>query len=134
MDRIKRAEELFNAGYNCSQAVVAAFADLYGYSEEQALKLSAGYGGGIGRMRLTCGAACGMFTLAGMDCGSTDAKDKAAKNHVYKVVQQMAKEFETEHGTMICSDLLKQGPCLKQVTSAARIFQEYLDSKQKEIN
>ena len=43
--RIRRAEELFVKGYNCSQSFVAAFADLYGFTEEQALKLSAGMGG-----------------------------------------------------------------------------------------
>ena len=35
-DRVRRSEELFMAGYNCSQSVVAAFADLYGYTEEHA--------------------------------------------------------------------------------------------------
>ena len=43
-------------GFNCSQSVVAAFADIYGYTEEQALRMSAGFGGGIGRLRLSCGA------------------------------------------------------------------------------
>ncbi|MEG1546251.1 MAG: C-GCAxxG-C-C family protein, partial [Bacteroides sp.] len=66
-ERIQRAVELFKSGYNCSQSVVAAFADLYGYTEEQALKMSASFGGGIGRMRETCGAACGMFMLAGLE-------------------------------------------------------------------
>ncbi|GAY27783.1 C-GCAxxG-C-C family protein, partial [Prevotella sp. MGM1] len=84
--RIRRAEELFMQGFNCSQSVVAAFADIYGYTEEQALRLSAGFGGGIGRMRLTCGAACGMFTLAGMDCGSITPGDREGKSHNYKVV------------------------------------------------
>ena len=28
-ERIRRAEQLFVAGYNCSQSVVAAFADLF---------------------------------------------------------------------------------------------------------
>ena len=59
--RIERAVELFKNGYNCSQSVVAAFADMYGFTEEQALRMSASFGGGIGRMRETCGAACGMF-------------------------------------------------------------------------
>ena len=40
-DRIQKAVELFKKGYNCSQAVVAAYADLYGYSEEQALRMAA---------------------------------------------------------------------------------------------
>ena len=57
--RIEKAVALFKEGFNCSQSVVAAFADKYGFTQEQALKMSASFGGGIGRMRETCGAACG---------------------------------------------------------------------------
>ena len=57
-DRIEKAVGLFKSGYNCSQSVVAAFADMYGFTEEQALRMSASFGGGIGRMRQT-------FDLAG---------------------------------------------------------------------
>ena len=63
-DRIQKAVELFKSGYNCSQSVVAAFADMYGFTQEQALRMGASFGGGIGRMRETCGAACGMFLVA----------------------------------------------------------------------
>ena len=34
-ERMRRAEELFMQGFNCSQSVAAAFADVYGYTEEQ---------------------------------------------------------------------------------------------------
>ena len=64
-DRIEKAVENFKKGYNCSQSVVAAFADLYGIDEQLAVRMAASFGGGIGRMRQTCGAACGMFLLAG---------------------------------------------------------------------
>ena len=64
-DRIQRATQLFKSGYNCSQSVVAAFADIYGFTEEQALRMAASFGGGIGRMRETCGAACGMLIRKG---------------------------------------------------------------------
>ena len=50
-DRIEKAVELFKSGYNCSQSVVGAFADMYGFTEEQAFRMSASFGGGIGRMR-----------------------------------------------------------------------------------
>ena len=73
------AVELFKQGYNCSQSVVAAFADLYGFNRNQALRMSASFGAGIGRMRQTCGAACGMFMLAGLDCGATEGSDAKAK-------------------------------------------------------
>ena len=70
--RIEKAVALFKEGFICSQSVVAAFADMYGFTEEQALKMSASFGGGIGRMRETCGAACGLFMLAGLDSGATE--------------------------------------------------------------
>ncbi|MBR5335797.1 MAG: C_GCAxxG_C_C family protein, partial [Bacteroidaceae bacterium] len=45
-DRIELATSLFKEGYNCSQSVVAAFADIYGFTREQALKMGASFGGG----------------------------------------------------------------------------------------
>ena len=146
-NRIQRAVELFKSGYNCSQSVVAAFADLYGFTEEQALRMSASFGGGIGRMRQTCGAACGMFLLAGLDTGAVDAEDRAGKSHNYEVVQQLAEKFKAENGSLICAELLglsttathrdtqaeprtdlyyKKRPCVEMVETAARIFANYL--------
>ena len=50
--RVDRAIALFKKGYNCSQSVFTACADLYGIEDERlALRLSASFGGGIGRMR-----------------------------------------------------------------------------------
>lgn len=147
--RMRRAEDLFMQGFNCSQSVVAAFADVYGLTEEQALRVSAGLGGGIGRMRLTCGAVCGLAQLAGLDCGSTTPGDREGKSACYKVVQQLSKVFEEEHGSICCKELLqlkkdapltyeasertaeyyKSRPCVKLIISAARIFAEYLQEK-----
>jgi C_GCAxxG_C_C family probable redox protein len=146
-NRIQRAVELFKSGYNCSQSVVAAFADLYGFTEEQALRMSASFGGGIGRMRQTCGAACGMFLLAGLDTGAVDAEDRAGKSHNYEVVQQLAERFKAENGSLICAELLglsttaahrdtqaeprtdlyyKKRPCARMVFTAATLMDEYI--------
>ena len=40
------AEAFFMKGFNCSQSVVAAFAQEMGLSQEQAVKMSAGFGAG----------------------------------------------------------------------------------------
>ncbi len=148
-DRIKRAVELFKEGFNCSQSVCAAFADMYGYTEEQALRMSASFGGGIGRMRMTCGAACGMFLLAGLHKGSTDGADRTGKEANYKLVQQLADEFARRNGSLVCAELLglpshrntdtqpekrtpeyyKKRPCVQMVEEAARIWAEYLESE-----
>lgn len=146
-ERIQKAERLFMSGYNCSQSIVAAFADIYGYTEQQSLLLSAGLGAGIGRMRLTCGAVCGLAVLAGMQNGATESSDNAAKSDCYRVVQLLAERFRQEHGSICCSELLKlkkgtplsfeasertaeyykTRPCVNQVITAARIYCDYLD-------
>ena len=54
-ERVARAVENFMQGYGCCQSVVAAFADLYGMDDVMAKKIAAGFGGGVGRMRMMCG-------------------------------------------------------------------------------
>ena len=105
-DRIQKAVELFKSGYNCSQSVVAAFADMYGFTQEQALRMAASFGGGIGRMRETCGAACGLFLVAGLKTGATEAADREGKAANYAVVQELAAEFKKRNGSLICAELL----------------------------
>ncbi len=148
--RVERAVELFSLGYNCSQSVSAAWADAYGFTEEQMLKLSASFGGGIGRMRMTCGAACGMFILAGLETGSAIEHDAKGKERNYALVQCLANEFKRRNGSLICAELLsgkgitptmeskpeerteayyKKRPCAMMVRVAAEIWLDYLNGK-----
>ena len=117
--RAERAQELFKQGYNCSQAVFAACADLYGIDDESlALRLSASFGGGMGRMRLVCGAASGMFMLAGLHNGSSTPHDNEGKMANYAFVQQLAGEFKGKYGSLICAELLglaPKGQCAAQL-------------------
>ena len=109
--RAQRAIELFKQGFNCSQSVFAACADVYGIQDEQlALRLSASFGGGIGRMRLVCGAANGMFMLAGLHNGSATPHDNDGKMANYAFVQQLAGEFKAKYGSLICAELLGLAP------------------------
>ena len=95
----------FLQGYNCSQSVVAAFAPQLGLTEEMALRLSAGFGAGIGRMREVCGAFCGVVTVLSMVYADpTDPKDKS---RMYALVQQAAEQYRTRNGgSIICRELL----------------------------
>ena len=147
-ERIELSVNLFKEGYNCSQAVVAAFADQYGFTREQALRMSASFGGGIGRMRETCGAACGIFLLAGLEKGAIEGKDHLGKQANYELVQQLAAQFKERNGALRCADLLNgsalnstgaspeertnayyaKRPCVKLVEEAAKIWSEYLAS------
>ena len=110
-ERAQRAVALFKQGYNCSQAVFASCADLYGISDESlALRLSASFGGGMGRMRMVCGAASGMFMLAGLHNGSATPHDNEGKMANYAFVQQLAGEFKGTYGSLICAELLGLAP------------------------
>ena len=109
--RAQRAQHLFQQGYNCSQAVFASCADLYGIADESlALRLAASFGGGVGRMRMTCGAASGMFLLAGLHNGSATPHDNAGKMANYQLVQQLAGDFKAKYGSLICAELLGLAP------------------------
>lgn len=147
-ERKDLAVALFKEGYNCSQAVVAAFADRYGFTREQALRMSASFGGGIGRMRETCGAACGMFLLAGFEKAALSGKDQQAKKENYELVQYLAAQFKQRNGALRCADLLNgpaahethptpekrtetyyaKRPCVKLVEESVDIWCEYLVS------
>ena len=121
-DRIQKAVELFRSGYNCSQSVVAAFADMYGFTQEQALRMSASFGGGIGRMRETCGAACGMFLVAGLETGSLICGELLGlkkKEPVSTIPEERTAQYYSKR------------PCAKMVEEAARIWSEYLEKHPK---
>ena len=96
----------FLQGYNCSQSVVAAFAPQLGLTEEMALRLSAGFGAGIGRMREVCGAFCGVVTVLSMVYA--DPADPKDKSRMYALVQQTAEQYRTRNGggSIICRELL----------------------------
>jgi len=109
--RAERAQELFKQGFNCSQAVFAACADIYGIEDEAlALRLAASFGGGTGRMRMTCGAANGMFMLAGLHNGSDTPHDSEGKMANYVFVQQLAGDFKGKYGSLVCAELLGLAP------------------------
>ena len=109
--RAQRAVDLFKQGFNCSQAVFASCADIYGVTDEKlALRLSASFGGGMGRMRLVCGAASGMFMLAGLHNGSATPHDSEGKMANYAFVQQLAGEYKSRYGSLICAELLGLAP------------------------
>lgn len=98
------AENNFRNGKSCCQAVLLAFKDECGLNEEAILKIGAPFGGGTGRMRLTCGAATAIFMLAGL-LKSDGSKEN--RNRDYELIQKLAEEFKTENGSIICAELLK---------------------------
>ncbi len=105
----KRADEaygLFMQGYTCSQSLFAAFADIFGFDRETALRTAAGLGGGIGRMREVCGVVTAASLVIGLMYGATDGSDKNSKAFTYEKVREFAERFRKEKGTISCRELL----------------------------
>lgn len=146
MSRADRAEALFREGYNCSQTVVATFADVLDMSVEEAAKMSAALGAGVGKMREVCGAVSGMALVASHFKGYSDPKEVEGKKALYKLVQDMCHEFEETMESIVCRDLLgikkgedlaepsvrteeyyQQRPCIRACRCAAEIVEKYLE-------
>lgn len=149
MSRADRAKEYFIQGYTCSQAVVLAFEDLLPVNREQLLRLTLLFGGGIGRLRLTCGAVSGMVVVIGLLFGSSEI-DVANKKETYAITQRLCARFKEAQGSLICGELLqnmhvavevggeasprdgeyyKKRSCADTVYSAAAIVEEYLTER-----
>ena len=106
-ERVAKARRLFKEeGYNCCQAVVLAYNDLFGMDDTLAASVASGFGGGMGRMREVCGSVSGMVILAGMLSPSQDPSDKAGRTANYALVQDLGREFKEINGSIVCKELL----------------------------
>ncbi len=106
MTRSEKARQFFEEGYNCSQSVVLAFEDLFDMDRDTLLRLASPFGGGLGRLRQTCGCVSGMAMAAGVLYGYSDPKARDKKADLYALIQQLAAEFEKENGSINCRQLL----------------------------
>ena len=146
----EKAKQLFMEGYNCSQAVLGAFCEECGMDFETAMKLSSSFGGGMGRLREVCGAVSGMFMVAGLIYGYDDPNGQEEKKQHYERIQELAKAFQEENGSIICRELLgltekksepmpeqrtekyyKKRPCPEMVKMAAEIMEQYIKENPK---
>ena len=106
-ERVEKAKRLFKErGYNCCQAVVLAYNDVFGIDDQTAAAMSSGFGGGMGRMREVCGAVSGMVMLAGLIRPATDPTVKDWRTANYALVQEMAGEYKAINGSIVCKELL----------------------------
>lgn len=145
MTKGEKAKALFLEGYNCAQSVFGAFCEDFGLDFETGMKLSSGFGGGIGRLREVCGAVSGMVMVLDMKCGYISPTDNEAKMLHYKRVQDITARFSAQNGSIICRELLglsdkssepvpevrtneyyKKRPCKELVEIAANIVDAYI--------
>lgn len=144
--RGRAAMENFLAGYNCTQAVTLAFADLFEMDERTLLRMSSSFGGGMGRLREVCGTVSGMFLVAGLLYGYDDPKAFDEKAEHYGRIQELAGRFKACQGSIVCRELLglsggadspvperrtqeyyKKRPCGQLAGLAAAILEQFIE-------
>lgn len=106
MDRVDEADMIFHSGFNCCQSVFGAYASDFGMSEDEAFKLSCGFGGGMGRTKNTCGAVTGAVMAISMKYGKFRQEDTEAKDLTYQKVRDFINEFIKENGSDNCYKLI----------------------------
>jgi len=144
MNHKEKAMELFLGGYNCAQSVIGAFAQDIGLTEKQAMRIASGFGGGLGRLRETCGVVSGMVAVIGMLYGYDRPQAPEEKAETYALVQKLVLSFREQEGSILCSELLGRAfngspipeerspeyyagrPCPRLVGLAASIVEEYM--------
>lgn len=139
--RARQAADRFLEGYNCTQAVFLTYCEELGLDAETGLRLASPFGGGMGRLREVCGTVSGMFLAAGLQFGYAGPKDLEGKKRLYAIVQELARRFENENGSIVCRELLgldhkrdeptpeartpdyyKKRPCKDLAAAAVRIY------------
>jgi C_GCAxxG_C_C family probable redox protein len=143
MSKIETAVARFETGCSCSQAIFSTYAEGFGLDRQTAMKVSAGFGGGMGRLAQTCGVVTGAFMILGLKCGG---EDKDSREMAYQMVREFARRFEARHGSLLCKDLLgcdigtpeglqivkeknlRSAVCTELVRDAAEVLEEMLDA------
>lgn len=109
MNKQELASDYHDRGYGCAQAVLASYAADYGLDEETALRLSTGFGSGMGRMCEVCGALTGAFMVVGLEYGKvvTDGTKYGRDTETtYRLVSELAAKFRERNGSIYCRELI----------------------------
>ena len=133
-ERVNKAAELHKKGYNCAQAVLCAYCDLFGIDDKTAFMMSEAFGAGMGSMQGTCGAVSGMLMLLGLQ-NSSGTCENLTKASSYKLAKEAVQKFIDKNGSSICSDLKGMNnnnifrSCDGCIEDACVIFEQYLNTK-----
>ena len=96
----------FRNSIHCSQQVLAEWAEELGYTRDEAMRMSAPFGGGMFRGD-TCGAVCGAMIAIGMRFGHSQPGDVERNAAMIEKVQAFQSKFIESKGSTICRELVE---------------------------
>lgn len=124
-----------------------AFKDLLTIDASELCKIASPFGGGMSRMRETCGAVSGMVLVIGNLKGYSTPETGERKAELYKITQSLLRKFEERFGSLSCKVLLglnvahddplptprdqnffAKRPCPELIGGAAEILEDYVNN------
>ena len=102
----KKAQNTFENGFNCCQAVLVTFAPELGLDSTSALRLASSFGGGVGGRGELCGAVTGAFLVLGLKYGRVSPEDSDSKAKNYNTMNEFEQKFLEKFGSTNCSELI----------------------------
>lgn len=107
MGKSEQAVAKFVSGFNCAQSVLFVFCDDLGLDKNQALKISCGFGAGMGRKEEVCGAVSGGILVIGAKYGRGENDERQSTEVTYAKIRELMDRFSQQHGTYLCRRLLR---------------------------
>lgn len=131
-----RAGNYFKEGFNCAEAIVKVFNELYNNPmDPNVVRMATGFGGGLGHAGCMCGALAGSAMILGILQGRNNASE--SREPAYELTKEFHDCFEENFGSTCCRALntydfdtpehLKN--CLKITGGTAKLLMEFLQEK-----
>ncbi len=99
------AADMFKQGIDCSQIVMGYAANKVGMNSDDALKISAAFGGGMWCGR-TCGCVSGALMALGMKYGYSEPNSMEQKNTLLTKKAEFEQKFAAENKSVVCKEIL----------------------------
>lgn len=100
----QKAIAYFEEGFNCSEAMLKAYLDVYGKDPNLGAAAS-GFGGGIGGKGITCGAVSGAVIAIGLHYNRQSSTEKELYGKVRENARELLEEFARINNSSYCKEL-----------------------------
>lgn len=142
-ERVKAALAKFEEGYDCSHAILSAYADLFEFDDESVKTIQRPCGPMTGRPMTVCGAVAGALKALNQKLRENREAGRATEKKS-EMLKEFRARFEKLHGSVSCTDLLGvdiaqldgqqlalekdlfHSKCVRYVTDSALILEELI--------
>ena len=105
---------------NCAQSIVSVYCEEFGLDRNLGLKMAMGFGGGMARSGITCGAITGAYMILGLSQRINENNARESIERTYKLMYQFNAAFIAKHGSLLCKELIKYDLSVPEQHAEAR--------------